>query len=135
MSMFQTKVEAPPREGISIIEMPTILHTVHTSNAERLASKFVTLKTKHLVTQMLEYGPEEQCKEFLQHVEGLHISSIVYLNVCMKQYDELSTFCCLSLSDPTSWGKFQLAIHCALSKCITNVTKYSDDFCYLQKYV
>jgi hypothetical protein len=58
--MFQTKVEAPQREGSSIIEMPTILHTVHTSNADRLASKFVTLKTKHLVTQMLEDGPNFQ---------------------------------------------------------------------------
>jgi len=81
MSMFQTNVEAPQREGTSIIEMPTILHIVHTSNAKRLASKFVTLKTKHLVTHMLEDGPEEECKEFLQHIGGLHISCIVYLNV------------------------------------------------------
>jgi hypothetical protein len=65
MSVFQTNVEAPRREGTSIIEMLTILHTVHTSNTETLASKFVTLKTKYFVTQMLENGPEEECKEFL----------------------------------------------------------------------
>jgi hypothetical protein len=83
----------------------------------------------------LEDGPEEECKEFLQQVEGLHISCIVYLNVWMKQYDELSAFCCLSLSDPTSWGKFQLSIQYVLSKCVIDVTKYSNDFCHLQKYV
>jgi hypothetical protein len=115
--------------------MLTVLHSVHTLNAERLASKSVTLKPKHLVTQILEDGPEEECKEFLQHVEGLHISCIVYLNVRMKQYDELSAFCCLGLSDPMSWGKFQLVIHYVLSKCVTDNTKYSDDFCHLKKYV
>jgi len=81
MSMFQTNVEAPQMEGTSIIEMLTILHTVHTLNTERLAYKFVALKTIHLVTQMLEDDREEECKEFLQHVERLHISYIVYLNV------------------------------------------------------
>jgi hypothetical protein len=40
--MFQTKVEAVQREGSSVIEMETILHTVYTSTAERLASRFVT---------------------------------------------------------------------------------------------
>jgi hypothetical protein len=50
--MFQTNVEAPQGEGISIIGMPTILHTVHTLNTERLTSKFVTLKTKYLVTNI-----------------------------------------------------------------------------------
>ena len=53
----------------------------------------------------------------------------------MKQYDELSAFCCLSFSDPTSWGKFKLAIQYVLSKCVIDVTKYSNDFCHLQKYV
>ena len=77
MSMFQTNVEAQQRERTSITGMPTVLHAVHTLNAERLASKFVTLKTKHLV----EDGPEKECKECLQHVEGLHISFVVYLNV------------------------------------------------------
>jgi len=76
--MLQTNVEAPQREGTLIIEM---LPTVHTSNTERLASKFVTLKTKHLMTQMLEDGPKEECKEFLQHKEGLYISCLIYLNV------------------------------------------------------
>jgi hypothetical protein len=42
MSMFQTDVEALHREGTSKTEMQTILHTVHTSIAERLASKFDT---------------------------------------------------------------------------------------------
>jgi len=37
--MFQTKVEAVQREGTPIIEKQTILHTVHTSTADR----FVTL--------------------------------------------------------------------------------------------
>jgi hypothetical protein len=81
MRMFETNVEAPQREGTSVIEMLTVLHSVHTLNAEKLASKCVTLKTKHLVTQILEDGLEEECKEFLQHVERLHISCIVYLNV------------------------------------------------------
>jgi hypothetical protein len=53
----------------------------------------------------------------------------------MKQNDELCAYCCLSLSDPTSWGKLQLAIQYVLSKCDIDVTKYSDDFCHLQKYV
>lgn len=87
------------------------------------------------MTQMLEDGPKEECKEFLQHKEGLYISCLIYLNVWMKQYDELSAFCCLSLGDPTSWGKFQLAIQYVLSKCVIDITKYSDDFCHLQKYV
>jgi hypothetical protein len=81
--MFQTDVEALQREGPSIIEMPTILHTVHII-AERLASKFVTLKTKHLVSQILEDGYEEECKEFYQPVEELYISCLEYLNVWMK---------------------------------------------------
>jgi len=49
---------------MSIIEMLTVLHTVHVSFGERLASKFVTLKTKNLVTRMLEDGYEEECKQF-----------------------------------------------------------------------
>lgn len=64
MNMFRTSMEAAQREGTSIIEMPTILHIVHTSKAERLASKFVILKTKYLVKQILEDGPEEEYKEF-----------------------------------------------------------------------
>jgi hypothetical protein len=72
--MFQTNVEAMQREITSIIKMQTILHTVHT--ADRLTSKFVTLKTKHLVTQMLEYSSEKDHKEFHQHLEELYISSI-----------------------------------------------------------
>jgi hypothetical protein len=40
-------VEALQGEGLSVTEMQTFLHTVHASAAERLASKFVTLKTKH----------------------------------------------------------------------------------------
>ena len=44
--------------------MLTILHTVHMLNGERLASKFVILKTKSLVTCMLEDGYEEECKQF-----------------------------------------------------------------------
>jgi hypothetical protein len=48
----------------SIIEMLTVFHTVHMSIGERLASKFVILKTKNLVTCMLEDGYEEECKQF-----------------------------------------------------------------------
>ena len=45
----------------SVSEMQTVLHTMHMSIAERLASKFVTLKTKNLVTCMLKDGYEEEC--------------------------------------------------------------------------
>jgi len=48
----------------SIIEMLTVLRTVHLPFGERLASKFVILKTKNLVTRMLEDGYEEECKQF-----------------------------------------------------------------------
>jgi hypothetical protein len=48
----------------SIIKMLTVLHTVHMPIGERLASKFVILKTKNLVTRMLEDGYEEECKQF-----------------------------------------------------------------------
>jgi hypothetical protein len=51
--------------------MQPILHTVNTSTADTLASKFVTLKTKNLVTQMLEDDSEEDCKRFYQQVEGV----------------------------------------------------------------
>jgi hypothetical protein len=44
-----------------------------------------------------------------QNVVGLFIACLE-LNVWVKQYNELSEFCCLSLSDPTSWNEFQLAI-------------------------
>jgi hypothetical protein len=50
MRMFETNVEAPQRERTSVIEMLTVLHSVHPLNAERLASKCMTLKTKHLMT-------------------------------------------------------------------------------------
>jgi hypothetical protein len=52
------------RDLTSIIEMLTILYTVPVSIGERLASKFVILKTKNLVTHMLEDGYEEECKQF-----------------------------------------------------------------------
>jgi 3-phosphoglycerate kinase len=48
----------------SIIEMLTVLDTVHVLIGERLASTFVILKTKNLVTRMLEDGYEEECKQF-----------------------------------------------------------------------
>jgi hypothetical protein len=54
----------------TITEMHTILHTVNTSIADTLVSKFVTLKTKNLVTQMLGDGSED-CKRFYQQVEGV----------------------------------------------------------------
>jgi hypothetical protein len=41
-----------------------ILHIVHISNAERLASKFVTLRAKNLLTQMLESNYEKECTIF-----------------------------------------------------------------------
>jgi hypothetical protein len=47
---YVSNVDALQSERTSVIEMQTIFHTVHTSVAERSASKFVTLKTKHLVT-------------------------------------------------------------------------------------
>jgi hypothetical protein len=58
-------VEVLQREAKAIIKMQRILHTLHMSVAERLASKFMTLKTKHLVTQMLEDGYEEEHRQFL----------------------------------------------------------------------
>jgi hypothetical protein len=76
----------------------------------------VTLKIKYLLAQMLDDGCEEECKEFYQPFEGLYISCLEYLNVWVKQYDELPAFCCLSLSDFTSQGAFQLAIQYVLSK-------------------
>jgi hypothetical protein len=36
--------------------MQVILHTVHFSNAKTLASKFVTLRVKNMLTRMLERG-------------------------------------------------------------------------------
>jgi len=58
-------VEALHGEETSIIEMQTILHTVNTLTADMLASKFVTLKTKNLVTLKLEDDSEEDCKRFI----------------------------------------------------------------------
>jgi hypothetical protein len=58
--LFQINVEAVQRAGTSVIEMPAIIHTVHRVVAEWLASKFVTLRTKNLVTQILEDGCEEE---------------------------------------------------------------------------
>jgi hypothetical protein len=66
----QNKHQGTRKEGTSINEMQTILHTVHTSTAEKLPSKSVTPKTKHLVTQMLEDGYEEECKEFTFHAQS-----------------------------------------------------------------
>jgi hypothetical protein len=43
----------------SVIQALTVLFSVHMSIGERLASKFVTLKTKNLVTRKLEDGFEE----------------------------------------------------------------------------
>ena len=37
-----------------------VIHAVHRMVAEWLASKFVTLRTKNLVTQILEDGYEEE---------------------------------------------------------------------------
>ena len=53
-------MEAVQRVGASVIEMPVIIHAVHRAVAEWLASKFVTLRTKYLVTQILEDGYEEK---------------------------------------------------------------------------
>jgi len=53
-------VEAVQRAGTSVTEMPAIIHTVHRVVAGWLASKFVTLRTKNLVTQILEDGYEEE---------------------------------------------------------------------------
>jgi len=61
-------VEALQGEETSIIEMHTILHTVNTLNVDTLACKFVRLKTKNLVTQMLGDDSEEDCKTFYQQV-------------------------------------------------------------------
>jgi hypothetical protein len=59
-------VEAVQTDGTSITEMQTILHTVHMFSIESLASKFDLKKTnkkKKLVTQMMEYIYEEECKK------------------------------------------------------------------------
>jgi hypothetical protein len=74
-------VGALQREGISVIEMQTVLLIVYTSTAERVASKFVTLKTKHLATQTLEDGYEAECKKIYQHVERLYTSCLEDLNM------------------------------------------------------
>jgi hypothetical protein len=58
--LFQTNVEAVLRAGTSVIEMPATIHAVHRVVAEWLASKFVTLRTKNLVTQILEDDYEEE---------------------------------------------------------------------------
>jgi hypothetical protein len=44
--------------------MLTVFHTVHVPIGEMLASKFVILKTKNLMTRMLEDGYEKECKQF-----------------------------------------------------------------------
>jgi len=67
--LFQTNVEAVQRAGASVIEMPVIIHAVHRVVAEWLASKFVALITKYLVTQILEDDYEEKWKIFYLHVE------------------------------------------------------------------
>jgi hypothetical protein len=59
-------VEALQGEETSTIEMQTILRNVNTSTADTLASKFVTLKTKNLVTLKLEDDSEEDCKRFIR---------------------------------------------------------------------
>ena len=63
--MFQTKVEAVQREGTSVIEMQTILHSVHTRTAERSASRFVTLQITNFMVKMLEDGYDKVCKKFI----------------------------------------------------------------------
>jgi hypothetical protein len=50
--LFQTNVETVLTAGTSVIEMPAVIHAVHRMVAEWLASKFVTLKTKNLVTHI-----------------------------------------------------------------------------------
>jgi len=55
-----------------------ILHTVHILNAERLTSKFVTLRAKNLLTQMLESVYEKDCTNFSQPIEGLYSSHLEY---------------------------------------------------------
>jgi len=59
-------LEALQGEETSITEMQTILHTLNTSTADTLTSKFVTLKTKNLVTLKLEDDSEEDCKRFIR---------------------------------------------------------------------
>jgi hypothetical protein len=99
--MCQRDVEALQREGTSIIEMQVILDTLHISNAERLASNFVTLKAKCLLTQVLEGIYEKECTRFCQHA-----SCLEHQNTWLKQNDELSAFGCLSLNDVALLGKF-----------------------------
>jgi hypothetical protein len=60
--MFQTKVGAVHREGTS---MQTILHSVHTSTAERFASRFVTLQITNFMVKMLEDGYDKVSKIFI----------------------------------------------------------------------
>jgi hypothetical protein len=55
--LFQTNVVVVLRAGTAVIEMPAVIHRVV---AEWLASKFETLRTKNLVTQILENGYEEE---------------------------------------------------------------------------
>jgi len=74
-----TFIMACPRENLKATTIKkwnnwnaVILRTVHISNAERLASKFVTLRAKNLLTQMMESGYKKECTRFRQHMEGLY---------------------------------------------------------------
>jgi hypothetical protein len=51
-------MEAVQTNGTSLTEMQTKLHTVCILSTESLASKFVTIKTKNLVTHMMESSYE-----------------------------------------------------------------------------
>jgi hypothetical protein len=58
--------------------MPVILHNVRIFNAETLASKFVTLRAKNLLTQMLVSGFEKECTRFCQHIQRLYALYLEY---------------------------------------------------------
>jgi hypothetical protein len=58
--------------------MQLILHSVHISSAETLASKLVTLKAKNLLTQVLEGGYEKKCTIFCHYTEELYASCLEY---------------------------------------------------------
>lgn len=138
MGMFKINVDALQREGTSVIEMQSILQNVKTSLEDRLASKFIPLKLKMMMSQTKEEGYEGECEKFSKQAEELYSSCLCYLNMWVQQYNELSVFNCMSLRDSkcTTWDKFELAVQFVISRGVNiNDGKCFDDFCHLQRYV
>lgn len=81
-----------------MVEMQSILLNVKTSIEDRLASRFVPLKVKKMLSELKEDGYEDECKKFMQQIEELYSSCLDYLNLWVEQFHDLSPFTCMSLS-------------------------------------